>query len=31
MTIIPVFVLGQFHATPFQAALAIAAHYVPRF
>src|SRR5258707_6776076 len=26
--IIPVFVVGQFHATPFQAALAIAAYYV---
>ncbi len=26
--IIPVFVLGQFHATPFQAALVIAAYYV---
>src|SRR5258708_24191476 len=28
MPIIPVFVLGQFHATPFQAALVIAAYYV---
>jgi DHA1 family tetracycline resistance protein-like MFS transporter len=26
--IIPVFVLGQFHATPFQAALVIAAYYI---